>query len=91
MSITVTNHTLEKLELLLTIIGYKLRYEKGNFKTGTCLIEHNKMVVVNKFLNLEGKINALIELIKILEIDKSVFNDKQKQFYYSLLQKSITF
>jgi len=91
MSISVTNHTLEKLELLLTTIGYKVRYEKGNFKTGTCLIEHSKMVVVNKFSNLESKIGSLIDLIKVLEIDESVFSEKQKQFYYSLLQTSISF
>lgn len=91
MSISVTNHTLEKLELLLTTIGYKVRYEKGNFKTGTCLIEHSKMVVVNKFSNLESKISSLIDLIKVLEIDESVFSEKQKQFYYSLLQTSILF
>ncbi len=91
MSLSVTNHTLEKLELLLTTIGYKVRYEKGNFKTGTCLIEHSKMVVVNKFSNLESKISSLIDLIKVLEIDESVFSEKQKQFYYSLLQTSILF
>ena len=91
MSLSVTNHTLEKLELLLTTIGYKVRYEKGNFKTGTCLIEHSKMVVVNKFSNLESKISSLIDLIKVLEIDESVFSEKQKQFYYSLLQTSISF
>ena len=91
MSISVTNHTLEKLELLLTTIGYKVRYEKGNFKTGTCLIEHSKMVVVNKFSNLESKISSLIDLIKVLEIDESVFSEKQKQFYYSLLQTIILF
>lgn len=91
MSISVTNHTLEKLELLLTTIGYKVRYEKGNFKTGTCLIERSKMVVVNKFSNLESKIGSLIDLMKVLEIDESLFSEKQKQFYYSLLQTSISF
>lgn len=91
MSISVTNHTLEKLELLLTTVGYKVRYEKGNFKTGTCLIERSKMVVVNKFSNLESKIGSLIDLMKVLEIDESLFSEKQKQFYYSLLQTSISF
>ena len=91
MSLTLTNHTLEKLELLLVAIGYKIRYEKGNFKTGYCLMEHTKMVVVNKFSNLESKIAAIVELIKSLEIDESLFSEKQKQFYYTLLQTKITF
>jgi hypothetical protein len=91
MSISITNHTLEKLEQLLTDLGYRVRYEKGNFKTGSCLIESSKIVVVNKFSNLESKIIALIELIKVLEVDETLISDKQKQFYYSLQQTSIQF
>ncbi len=91
MSLSLTSHTLEKLELLFIAIGYKIRYEKGNFKTGYCLMEHTKIVVVNKFSNLDSKIGALVELIKALEIDENLFTEKQKQFYYSLLQTTITF
>lgn len=91
MSLSLTSHTLEKLELLFIAIGYKIRYEKGNFKTGYCLMEHTKIVVVNKFSNLDSKIGALVELIKALEIDENLFTEKQKQFYYALLQTTITF
>ena len=62
-----TNHTLEKLETLLRTLGYKVRYEKGNFKTGACLLLSSKMVVVNKFSNLESKIQSLAELVSIAE------------------------
>lgn len=89
MSITFTNHTLEKLELLLKELGYKVRYEKGNFKTGTCLIENSKIVMVNKFSNLESKIVALVELLKNLEADESKLTEKQKSFYYSLKQTTL--
>jgi hypothetical protein len=89
MSLPVTNHTLEKLEQLLLTIGYKVRYEKGNFKTGSCLIEHNKIVVVNKFSNLEGKIIALLTLIKQSTADENLLDDKQKQFYLSLKQTEL--
>ena len=89
MSISITNHTLEKLEQLLKDLGYSLRYEKGNFKTGSCLIENSKIVVVNKFSNLESKIGALIELIKTLEFEEAILNEKQKTFYYSLQQTKL--
>ena len=89
MSISITNHTLEKLEQLLKDLGYSLRYEKGNFKTGSCLIENSKIVVVNKFSNLESKIGALIELIKTLEFEEALLNEKQKTFYYSLQQTKL--
>ena len=89
MSISITNHTLEKLEQLLKDLGYSVRYEKGNFKTGSCLIENSKIVVVNKFSNLESKIGALIELIKTLELEEALPNEKQKTFYYSLQQTKL--
>lgn len=89
MSISITNHSLEKLEQLLTELGYKVRYEKGNFKTGSCLIENSKIVVVNKFSNLESKMGALIELIKTLEFDEAILTEKQKIFYYSLQQTKL--
>ena len=89
MPISITNHTLEKLEQLLKDLGYSLRYEKGNFKTGSCLIENSKIVVVNKFSNLESKIGALIELIKTFELEEAIINEKQKTFYYSLQQTKL--
>ncbi|WP_131536768.1 hypothetical protein [Pedobacter nototheniae] len=89
MTLPITNHTLEKLEQLLLAMGYKVRYEKGNFKTGSCLLEHNKVIVVNKFSNLEGKIAALIALVKQTNADENLFDDKQKQFYLSLQQMEL--
>lgn len=89
MSISITNHSLEKLEQLLTDLGYKVRYEKGNFRTGSCLIENSKIIVVNKFSNLESKIGSLVELIKTLEFDEVILTDKQKTFYYSLQQTKL--
>ncbi|SER87779.1 hypothetical protein [Pedobacter rhizosphaerae] len=89
MSLPITNHTLEKLEQLLLVMGFKVRYEKGNFKTGSCLLEHNKVIVVNKFSNLEGKIAALIALVKQTNADENLFDDKQRQFYQSLKQTEL--
>lgn len=89
MALAVTKHILEKLEQLLLAMGYKIRYEKGNFKTGSCLLEHNKIVVVNKFSNLEVKIFALASLIKQTEFSEVNLPDKQKQFYLSLMQTEL--
>lgn len=91
MALTFTQHTLEKLELLLKALGFKLRYEKGNFKTGSCVLENNKMIVINKFSNLESKINALAELLQRTDADDSLLDDKQKAFLYMLKQTKIEF
>ena len=87
--LTMTNHTLEKLELLLKSSGYKVRYEKGNFKTGACLLQNSKVVMVNKFANLESKIAAVAELARTLEVDYNLLDDKQAAFLHQLKQTQL--
>ena len=84
--LTFTTHTLEKLELLLKSAGYKVRYEKGNFKTGACMLLSSKVVVVNKFSNLESKIHALTELIRELDVDINLLDDKQTALLQQIKQ-----
>ena len=85
----LTTHTLEKLELLLKTGGYRVRYEKGNFKTGACLLQHSKMIVVNRFSNLESRIQALVELTHQLEIDHKLLDEKQIAFLQQLQQTNL--
>ncbi|MFD2162677.1 hypothetical protein ACFSJU_09765 [Paradesertivirga mongoliensis] len=89
MSLSYTQHTLEKLEQLLKSLEYKVRYEKGSFKTGACILESSKVVVVNKFSNIESKINSLAELIQNIQADENMLDEKQKQFLYVLKQTSL--
>ncbi len=87
--LSVTNHTLEKLELLLKSSGYKVRYEKGNFKTGACLLQNSRMIVVNKFSNLESRIQSLADLTRELEIDHKLLDEKQIAFLHQLKQTNL--
>lgn len=87
--LTLTNHTLEKLETLLKTAGYRVRYEKGNFKTGACLLQSSRVVVVNKFANLESKIASVAELARTLEVDYSLLDDKQAAFLHQLKQTTL--
>ena len=87
--LSATNHTLEKLEMLLKSAGYRVRYEKGNFKTGSCLLLSSRMVIVNRFSNLESKILALAELMRDLEIDYNLLDDKQVTFLQQIKQTKL--
>jgi hypothetical protein len=87
--LTITNHTLEKLELLLKTTGYRIRYEKGNFKTGACLLQNSKMIVVNKFSGLESKILAISELARDLDMDINLLDEKQFAFLQQLKQTKL--
>lgn len=89
MMLTLTNHTLEKIENLLKSAGYKVRYEKGNFKTGACLLQNSRMIVVNKFSNLEVKIQSLAELIRTTDIDQKLLDEKQLAFYQQIKQTEL--
>ena len=89
MSITLTNHTLEKLELLLRAGGYKVRYEKGNFKTGACVLQSSRVVVINKFSNLESKIQSILELFLELELDHQLLDDKQIALLHQIKQTKL--
>lgn len=84
--LTITTHTLEKLETLLRTAGYKVRYEKGNFKTGACMLLSSKVVVINKFSNLESKINAIAELVRELEFDLNLLDEKQVSYLQQIKQ-----
>lgn len=85
--ISITQYNLDKIENLLLDLGYKVRYEKGNFRTGACIFQNNKMIVVNKFSNLEIKINSLILLLREFEINKDDLDEKQFAFYKTLLKE----
>ncbi|WP_121201285.1 hypothetical protein [Mucilaginibacter gracilis] len=87
----LTQHTLEKLEMLLKTTGYRVRYEKGNFKTGACMLLSSRIVVINKFSNLESKIQSIIELLSELEIDSKLLDDKQTAFLHQIKQTKIQF
>jgi hypothetical protein len=54
------------LESAIKELGYSMRYEKGNFLGGECRLREDRVVVVNKFLPLEGKIYTLAQIISKL-------------------------
>ena len=73
--------TLNRLEKILEETGYVVRYERGSFQSGYCVLEEKKVVVLNKFLNTEGTINTLIDLIPSLKVIYELLTiDSQKMF-----------
>ena len=61
--IATTKHSLKKLEKLLKELGYAVRYEKGNFTSGYCLVEQRKVAIVNKFYDTEARVNVLLDIL----------------------------
>ena len=88
MVIKYTKNFLDKLENLFAASSYHLRYEKGNFKSGYCLLKETKVVIINKYFPLEGKINALIDILAELDFDPKEFKEKANQDFLSELRQT---
>src|SRR5688572_16686511 len=80
---------LTKIEDIVSESDYILRYEKGNFKSGYCLLKEQKIMIVNKFYTTEGKINALMEILRTVELDQSKFTEKSQQLYAEITQTEL--
>lgn len=87
--IKLTQHTLEKLEDLLSMAGFKVRHEKGNFKSGLCIIENSNLIVLNKFAPVESKVAYLMEAIQSLSLDESLLDDKNIKFLQEIRQTTL--
>lgn len=83
-----TKTLLTTLEDLLEQLGYAVRYEKGNFKGGYCIIDAKQMVVVNKFYPLEGRINTLVDVLSQLKTDG--LNEEQQTLVRKLTAKAVS-
>jgi chaperonin cofactor prefoldin len=82
-----TQSTLDKLEKVVDEAGYVTRYERGTFQSGYCILEQKKVVVLNKFLQTEGRINTLIDLIPQLEIQTEKLSEESKKLYAEIVSK----
>jgi hypothetical protein len=80
--------TLNKLEKVLDEGEYVVRYERGNFQSGYCILEDRKIIVLNKFLNVEGRINTLIDLLPKLIINFDLLTLESQKIYEEVLRKS---
>ena len=65
---------------------FVLRYERGNFKAGYCILNTKKVAIVNKYFSHEGKINCLLDIIKSIEINEDRLSDKNQSLLNSLAQ-----
>ncbi len=83
--IKFTKHFLKKLEELLSELGFVLRYEKGNFQSGYCLVENRNILVVNKFFDTENRIQVIIEIVQTLNnLNDSSLTSKNKTLLHQI-------
>ncbi|HOA37757.1 MAG TPA: hypothetical protein PKJ36_05125 [Flavihumibacter sp.] len=64
-----------------------VRYERGTFQSGYCILEDRKVVVLNKFLQLEGRINTLMDIVPQLQIDREQLTAEARKTYDDIVEK----
>lgn len=87
----LNEHTLKKLEELFKQLQYKLRYEKGHFQSGYCLVKNQKVIVINKFFTTEARINCLLEIVHLTEIEEAqllTLEDSSRKLLDEILKES---
>lgn len=61
---------LTDLKNIAAEMGAKVRFERGDFKGGYCIIKDSKVIVINKLSNTQRKVMTLAAALNELGIDK---------------------
>ena len=83
-----TQHNLDKLEDILGESDYSVRYERGTFQSGWCLLEDKRVGVLNKFIQMEGRINTLIEIVPQLDINYDLLTHESQKLYDEIIEQN---
>lgn len=76
---------LKKVEDIFKEGGYTVRYERGNFQNGYCVLEKRRVVVINKFHEPEGKINSMIDiLMNINDLELENLSSESMQLFQQI-------
>lgn len=80
--------SLDKLSAIVHEADYVLRYERGTFQSGWCLLESKRVIVLNKFLDTEGRVNTLMDLIPQLPIDIDKLTHESQKLYEEIIKEA---
>ncbi len=79
-----TQTTLKKLEEVFSELNYAVRYEKGNFQSGYCIVETKQVAVVNKFFDTEARVQCLLDILQHIEYDPALLSEKSREWVKKL-------
>lgn len=79
--------SLNKLEKVLEEAGYVVRYERGSFQSGYCILEDKRVVVLNKFLTPEGRINTLMDIIPTVGVNYDLLTRESQKMYDDMMSE----
>lgn len=87
--IKFTKHNLKKLEGLFDEIDYTIRYERGNFNAGYCIVENQRVAVINKYYDTEARISCLLDILASVDVPEEQLSEKMAKFYRQLRKMDV--
>jgi hypothetical protein len=74
-----TKYLLDKIEDIFKELEYQIRYEKGNFQSGYCIVDEHNIVVISKFFDTEARINCLLEILDKIDYDAESMSENNRK------------
>lgn len=81
-----TKPTLQKLEQVFQELDYTVRYEKGTFNSGYCIVENTRVVVINRFFDTDGRVGVLLDILSEILLDENILSEKSRNFIKNLIK-----
>jgi hypothetical protein len=78
---------IQDLKSVANQLGATIRFEKGDFKGGYCLLKESKVIVINKNANLQKKAMILSAALKELGVDDIYLNPKLRELVEEMTDK----
>jgi hypothetical protein len=70
---------IQELKSVALQLGAEVRFEKGDFKGGYCILNENKVIVINKMASLQRKAIILSMALKELGVDQIYLTPKLRE------------
>jgi len=67
-------------------LGVVVRFEKGDFKGGYCVVKDKKIIIINKFASTQRKAAILTTALKELGIEDLYINPKLREIIEELTE-----
>jgi hypothetical protein len=78
---------LQDLKQLAQEMGAKVRYERGDFKGGYCILREDKTIVINKLSTLQKKVMILTAALKDLGIKEHYIQPRIREIIDEITDK----
>ncbi|AFN75740.1 hypothetical protein MROS_2510 [Melioribacter roseus P3M-2] len=75
---------LQDLKQIALQMGAKVRFERGDFKGGYCIMKEDKIIVINKLSPLQKKVLILSNALKELGVDEVYLTPRMREIIEQL-------